>query len=87
MSRNYKFYNPEGIYFISFAVIEWLYVFTRKEYKNIIIDSLHYCQKEKGLEIFAWCIMTNHIHLIFRSIKKQNRNCLLEISKDLLVKQ
>ena len=49
MSRNYKFYNPERTYLISFAVVEWLDVFTRSEYKNIIIDSLHYCQKEKGI--------------------------------------
>jgi len=61
MSRNYKFHNPEGIYFISFAVVNWLDVFTRNEYKSILIDSLHYCQQEKGLEVFAWCIMTNHV--------------------------
>ena len=24
MSRNYKFKNPEGLYFVSFAVVEWL---------------------------------------------------------------
>ena len=71
MSRNYKFHNPEGVYFISFAVVNWLDVFTRSEYKNILIESLHYCQREKGLEVFAWCIMTNHIHLIFRSNGKQ----------------
>jgi len=46
MSSNYKFHNPEGV---SFAVVEWLDVFTRNEYKDIIIDSLHYCQKEKGI--------------------------------------
>ncbi|MCK9613322.1 MAG: transposase [Bacteroidales bacterium] len=68
MSRNYKFHNPEGAYFTSFAVVEWLDVFTRNEYKQVIIDSLHYCQKEKGMEIFAWCIMTNHVHLIFRIV-------------------
>ena len=34
MSRNYKFHNPEGVYFVSFAVIEWLDVFIRNEYKN-----------------------------------------------------
>ncbi len=77
MSRNYKFYNPEGVYFISFAVVEWLDVFTRNEYKIIIIDSLHYCQKEKGLEIFAWCIMTSHIHLIFRSAGGQKPELLI----------
>jgi REP element-mobilizing transposase RayT len=77
MSRNYKFHNPDGVYFISFAVVEWLDVFTRNEYKTILIDSLHYCQKEKGMEIFAWCIMTNHIHLIFRSANEQKPELLL----------
>ncbi len=24
MSRNYKFHNPEGLYFVSFAVVELL---------------------------------------------------------------
>ncbi len=77
MSRNYKFHNPEGVYFVSFAVVEWLDVFTRNEYKNILIESLHHCQKEKGMEIFAWCIMTSHIHLIFTSTKQQKPELIL----------
>jgi len=77
MSRNYKFQNPEGIYFVSFAIVYWLDVFTRNEYKNIVIDSLHFCQREKGMEIFAWCIMTNHIHLIFRSSGTEKPELLL----------
>ena len=77
MSRNYKFHNSEAAYFVSFAVVEWLDVFTRNEYKDILIDSLKFCQKEKGMEIYAWCIMTNHVHLIFRSIKGQKPELLL----------
>lgn len=65
MSTKYKFHNPGGIYFISFAVVDWIDVFTRKAYKDIIIESLKYCCAHKGLRLFAWCIMTNHIHLIF----------------------
>ena len=77
MSRNYKFHNPKGIYFISFAVVEWIDVFTRNDYKNILIESLHYCQKEKGMEVFAWCIMINHVHLIFRSMKGHKPQLLI----------
>jgi REP element-mobilizing transposase RayT len=58
-------------------VVEWLDVFTRNEYKDILVDSLIYCQKEKGMEIIAWCIMTNHIHLIFRSVRGQKPELLL----------
>lgn len=77
MSRNYKFYNPEGIYFVSFAVVEWIDVFSRSIYKDIIVNSLQFCQQEKGMEIYAWCIMSNHLHLIFRSIKGQKPELLL----------
>ena len=77
MSRNYKFHNPEGLYFVSFSVVEWLDVFTRNEYKNILIDSLAYCQSNKGMEIVAWCIMTNHMHLIFRSVEGEKPEQLL----------
>ena len=58
-------------------MVEWLDVFTRNEYKDILVDSLIYCQKEKGMEIIAWCIMTNHIHLIFRSVRGQKPELLL----------
>ncbi len=47
MSRNYKFNDPEAAYFVSFAVVEWLDVFTRNEYKNILVDSLQFVKKKK----------------------------------------
>ena len=77
MSRNYKFNNPEGLYFISFSVVGWLDVFTRNEYKDLFLESLEYCQKNKGLEIHAWSLMSNHVHLVFRSIKGQKPELLV----------
>ena len=70
MSRKYKFHNPDGVYFVTFTVHKWVDVFTRNEYKDILVSNLDYCQKNKGLEIFAWCIMTNHVHLIIRAEEK-----------------
>jgi REP element-mobilizing transposase RayT len=57
--------------------VDWLDVFTRNEYKNILIESLRYCQQEKGMEIVAWCIMTNHVHLIFRRIHERKPELIL----------
>jgi REP element-mobilizing transposase RayT len=71
MSRNYKFYNPEGLYFISFAVVGWLDVFTRNEYKALFLESLAFVKRTK-VRNHAWCIMSNHVHLVFRSINDQN---------------
>lgn len=67
MSRNWHIYNQQGLQFISFATVGWIDVFTRPLYKNIIVESLGYCQKEKGLELYGWCIMTNHVHIIAKA--------------------
>ncbi|UOX34054.1 transposase [Flavobacterium sediminilitoris] len=67
MSRKYKFGEQSGAYFISFATVNWIDVFTRIEYFDLITESLDYCRKNKGMEIYGYCIMPSHIHLIFRS--------------------
>lgn len=67
MSRKYKFGESTGAYFISFATVYWIDVFTRDKYFSVITASLDYCRKNKGMEIYGFCIMPSHIHLIFRS--------------------
>lgn len=56
--------NPEALYFITFATVQWVDIFTRSNYVDILLNSLRYCQKEKGLRIHAWCVMSNHVHLM-----------------------
>lgn len=65
MSEYRKTYAGE-LYFITLTVAGWIDVFSRKEYKDIIVENLSYCQKQEGLEIYAYVIMTNHLHLIAR---------------------
>ena len=67
MSRKYKFSNLEGLYFVSFATVYWLDVFVRDQYFDKILSSLDFCRKKKGMEVYAYCIMTSHVHLIFRA--------------------
>jgi REP element-mobilizing transposase RayT len=67
MSRKYKFHNPTGAYFISFATVYWIDVFTRQNYFTILEDVVTYCRREKGMEVFAYCFMPNHVHMVFRS--------------------
>jgi putative transposase len=64
MSSKYQVGDERFAHFITFTVVNWIDVFTRNEYRDIIIDSLNYCVKHKGLRVHAFCIMTNHLHLI-----------------------
>ena len=64
MDTGYKIRNPFGLYFLTFTVVDWVDIFTRKVYRDILIDSLDYCRNNKGLSIWAYVIMTNHMHTI-----------------------
>jgi putative transposase len=79
MSRKYKFHDNDKLYFISFSTVHWIDVFVRQEYMEIIIDSWKFCQEKKGLEIYGWCIMPSHVHMIIGSIK----NKLEDIVRDM----
>lgn len=90
MSSKYQVGDERFAHFVTFTVVNWIDVFTRNEYRDIIIESLNYCIKHKGLRVHAFCIMTNHIHLIVsayegykiafivRDLKKHTANTLLK---------
>jgi REP element-mobilizing transposase RayT len=78
-NRGYSIKDQQAIHFISFAVVQWVDVFTRKEYADILVGSLKFCQTSKGLNVHAWCIMSNHLHLIV-SAKEPNK--LSDILRD-----
>ena len=67
MSTGYKISEQQGIYYVTFQIVGWVDIFSRKIYRDIVIESLQYCQQQKGLELFAYVIMSNHIHLMARS--------------------
>lgn len=46
----------------------------------IFVGSIKYCQQHKGLQVYAWCIMTSHVHLI---IGTDGSNDLQDIIRDL----
>lgn len=81
MSRKYKFHNKQGLYFVSFATINWIDVFTRQVYFDILEDSVSYCRKEKGLELYCYCFMPSHVHFIFRSANEQPSELLRDFKR------
>jgi putative transposase len=66
---NYFINDQNAVYYLTFTIVDWVDVFTRKEYKFVVADSLNYCIEHKGLEVFAWCLMSNHLHLVCRAIE------------------
>jgi len=59
--------NKGQLYFITPTIQNWYYIFDRHNRWQIIADSIKFCQKNKGLEVFAYVFMLNHLHLIVKS--------------------
>jgi putative transposase len=81
MSRKYKFHNKAGLYFVSFATVNWIDVFTRQLYFDVLADSVSYCRKEKGMELYCYCFMPSHVHFIFRSGNEQPMELLRDFKR------
>jgi putative transposase len=64
MPSNLTIREKNQPYFITMTVVAWIDVFTRSSHKLIIVDALKYCQEHKGLLIYGWCLMSNHLHII-----------------------
>jgi putative transposase len=81
MTFTYRTYDQQCIYYITCTVNQWNDVLTRKEYVDILLDSLRNCQKQKGLEILSWVVMTNHIHLIISTNKDKLSDIISDFKK------
>lgn len=88
MSQGYQIKDQSAVHSVTLQVVQWLDIFTRKVYRDIIIESLKYCQREKVLEIYSYVIMSNHIHLLVRSgnanLSGTLRDFKSHISKEIL---
>ena len=67
MSTGYKILESTGLHYLTFQIVGWVDIFTRKIYRDVAIDSFKFCQENKGLNLYAYVIMSNHIHLMAQS--------------------
>jgi putative transposase len=79
MSTKYKFKNESKLYFVTLTIVHWIDLFIRNEYKNELIKSWEYCKVNKGLEVYGFCIMTSHVHMIIGSHQEK----LQDIMRDM----
>lgn len=86
MDEGYKIRDQRAIHFLTLTVVDWVDVFTRKVYRDSVIKSLKFCQKSKGMEMYGYVIMSNHIHLIILA-KNNNLSDLIRDLKSFLAKE
>lgn len=67
MKEGYVIRDQNLPHFITPTVVDWIDIFTRQTYRDIVIECLDYCIKNKGMILYGYVIMSNHIHLIIQS--------------------
>ncbi|MBL7919652.1 MAG: transposase [Bacteroidia bacterium] len=67
MSTKYKAKDNDRAYFITITTVNWVDIFTRLNHKMTIVNSLNYCQQQKGLELYAYVLMPSHLHMMCRA--------------------
>jgi REP element-mobilizing transposase RayT len=77
MPTGFQIKNQQAAHFLTFQVVGWADIFTRKAYRDIVIDSFKYCRESKGLKLHCYVIMSNHIHCILST-----ENNLSDIVRD-----
>lgn len=66
-SNGYKIRDQYAWHFMTFTVIIWIDIFSRQLYRDILIKNMEFCRQNKGLQVGAYVIMPNHMHLIWRN--------------------
>ncbi len=67
MPDGYKIRDQTLPHFVTATVVDWIDVFTRKNYKDIVIACLNFCIANKGMVLYGYVIMSNHIHMVVQS--------------------
>ncbi|MBC7903686.1 MAG: transposase, partial [Gemmatimonadaceae bacterium] len=59
--------NNSACYYVTFNVTDWIGLFVRPAYKQAVVESLNSFIESKGLVVYAWCLMSNHLHLLTKT--------------------
>jgi REP element-mobilizing transposase RayT len=79
--EGYIIRDQSKAHFITATVVDWVDVFSRKAYRDCIIESLDFCIKNKGMILYGFVIMSNHIHLIIQSDKNKLSDLIRDFKK------
>src|SRR6187551_2222662 len=79
-NQGFKIKDQYLPHFVTFTVVGWVDIFSRKACRDVVVDNLRYCMLHKGLLLYGYVIMTIHIHAIMAA--KEETNGLSSLIRD-----
>lgn len=74
-----EFREKEACYFITFQTVDWVDIFVRPVYKQVIVHTLNHFIESRGLIVYAWCLMSHHLHLLAQA---NNGHVIADLEKE-----
>jgi REP element-mobilizing transposase RayT len=81
MSDGYKIWDQTLPHFVTETVVDWVDVFTRKSYRDLVVACLDFCIRKKVMVLYGYVIMSNHLHMVVRSSDGELSNLLSDFKK------
>jgi REP element-mobilizing transposase RayT len=81
MSTGYQIKEQGELHYLTFQVVNWVDLFTRPVYRDIVLDSFKYAIEHKGFQLFAYVVMSNHVHLVAQSSTGDLSGTIRDIKK------
>lgn len=78
--------GQHNCHYLTFNVVDWIDIFVRPVFKQIIVESLNHFIEKKGLTVYAWCLMTNHLHLLAQTKQDSGLSTLADDFKKFTTK-
>lgn len=66
-SHNQPIIPRDSCYFLTLNVVDRIDVFVRPAYKQVVVNALNHFVDTQGLIVYAWCLMTSHVHLLIKT--------------------
>lgn len=79
--EGYNITNQGLPHFMTFTVVDWVDVFSRQKYRDVLLDSFTFCRKEKGMLLHGYVIMSNHVHVLMASKNQKLSDLVRDFKK------
>jgi len=80
-------FNPDYLYFVTTSAVKHIHLFRRDVIKRIIVDSLHHVRTTRGMKLFVFVIMPNHIHMIMQCVESFSLSYVMRDFKKFTARQ
>ncbi len=65
--------NLDEVYFWTDTIKDWKHLLKKDDYKMLIIEQLQWLKSRNKIEVYAYVIMPNHLHLVWEMKEKNGK--------------